>query len=617
MDSRSAATFFRLPISSSGVPGVHVKQSPPDFNPGPRRPSRDGRIFANQFPVKQSSSEPDAPIELGFFHSGGCAAIDLAALTRHTLVTGFTGSGKTNTLFQVLHQALENKVPFLVIESAKSEYRGLTQVEALKRLASRIRVYTPGNELLAPLRINPFEILPGMRLESHLGRLQVCFEAAIPAIGPSSSVIAEALHDVYERLGWTLTEECPTDRPVKRKFPVLSDFVQEMEQVIKKRGYKGELLENLTAALVGRFTPLLLGSKGSLFNSQRAHPSIETLLTTPVILELNGLQLEDQALLTLFLLTYLREYRDLHPGKPGELVHLTVVEEAHNILSDVPSQDGGDETATNTRFKAVETFSAMLSEIRSLGEGIVISDQSPQKLAQDAIRNTNLQIAHQLRNSDDRRAIARAMIMDSNQEAYLGKQSTGEAALFYTGLEKAAFIRVNPYDAPRAASDAAQKQYLGYGYRARLSDADLRRYMDSVDPDLPRKRKLVLPLLSCDHCIFATHPEACLRDAVFPSLSADSLNRDLLHLAERPDKMDWWTVVTLAMRLLRLAELPLSLESLWCAVSHVWHTYFRMRKVEAEVLTAENHASLAHDWGAITDQWEKILGGSIPLSHQG
>ncbi len=51
----------------------------------------------------------------------------------------------------------------------------------------------------------------------------------------------------------------------------------------------------------------------------------------------------------------------------------------------------------------------MLTEIRSYGEGLIIADQSPGKLADDVVRNTNLQIVHQLRDSTDREAMANAM----------------------------------------------------------------------------------------------------------------------------------------------------------------------------------------------------------------
>jgi hypothetical protein len=87
----------------------------------------------------------------------------------------------------------------------------------------------------------------------------------------------------------------------------------------------------------------------------------------------------------------------------------------------------------------------MLSEVRAYGEGLIISDQSPDKLAPDAVRNTNLQIAHQLRHRVDREAIAAAMIMTEAQQEFLGKLRVGEAAVFQTGYDRATFMRVPNY----------------------------------------------------------------------------------------------------------------------------------------------------------------------------
>jgi hypothetical protein len=112
-----------------------------------------------------------------------------------------------------------------------------------------------------------------------------------------------------------------------------------------------------------------------------------------------------------------------------------VVEEAHNVFS----RDTGQATSEDKR-RTVQSFCNLLAEIRSFGEGVIVADQSPSKLAPDAIRNTNVQIAHALRDKEDREAVARAMIMTEEQEGFLGKLRTGVAGLFATGFERAAFV---------------------------------------------------------------------------------------------------------------------------------------------------------------------------------
>lgn len=218
-------------------------------------------------------------------------------LTKHALICGFTGSGKTVTVLQILHQLwADHHIPFLVLESAKQEYRGLMGVSSLSNV---LRMFTLGNETAVPLRLNPFELLPGVRVEAHLNKLQTCFEGAIPPIGPSSSVISETLLRVYEARGWSLTDICPKQGP-RRQFPVMSDFVGCVEQVIEERGYEGEVRSNMRAALVGRFQPLLFGSRGRMFDTQRSMPSPNELFGCPTVLEMNDLHLEDKALVVMF-----------------------------------------------------------------------------------------------------------------------------------------------------------------------------------------------------------------------------------------------------------------------------------------------------------------------------
>jgi hypothetical protein len=302
VDARGATTMFRLPVSvRGGVPGIEVRQFPPDFQPGPRQ-----------------ESLPPRSIELGRFEGGGLASVPVDDLTRHVLVTGFTGSGKTWTVLQLVHQLwADHDVPFLVLESAKQEYRCLCTVPAIRSKPEPVRIYTLGNETCVPLRLNPFELQPGVRVEAHVSRLQTCFEAAVPQVGPSTSIIAEALVEVYASKGFSLTDQPAAGQPLRREFPTLVEFVGEIERIIAARGYRGELLSNLQAALVGRFKPLLIGGKGKMFGCRRSEPSPEDLFRHPVVLEMNDLNLDDKALMVMFLLTALREHRELHKGAPG------------------------------------------------------------------------------------------------------------------------------------------------------------------------------------------------------------------------------------------------------------------------------------------------------------
>ncbi len=386
-----------------------------------------------------------------------------------------------------------------MIESAKKEYRGLRKVDVFQ---NQLRIYTLGDETVSPLRFNPFELIPGVRVEAHIAKLQTCFEGALPHVSPLPSVIAEGLEVIYRQKGWRLMDKNQSEGEL-RQFPTMADFYTAVEKVLRERGYQGEVKNNLEAAIKGRIKPLLMGSKGLMFGVAVSGPSAADLFTQPVILELNDLNEQDKSLLVMFFLTLLREYRELNPSR--ELTHITLVEEAHNVLENVASKGSEEGGTSDVKAKAVQSFCNMLAEVRAYGEGLIIADQSPEKLARDAMRNTNVQIAHQLRDDHDREAIANAMIISEEQRDFLCKFETGRAAIFYTGLQKATFVDVPIYKDRQALTyerkSAPEYRYQGFEENLipQVSDEEVRRYMGQFGGVKNQGVNCSLCVGSCQH----------------------------------------------------------------------------------------------------------------------
>jgi hypothetical protein len=371
--------------------------------------------------------------------SGVSYGIDLTSLTRHAFVGGLTGSGKTNTIFSLLREADRTGIPFLVIEPAKTEYRALIDHPDLGK---RVRVFTAGRLSVSPLLLNPFEVPEGTSVSEHLDLLRAAFSAAFGMWTPLPQILERCLHAVYVDRGWDLRTNAnrrlaegddPTDA-----FPTVSDLVAKVTDVVPTLGYDDRVAHDMQAALVTRLDALRTGGKGAMLDVARSI-SIAELLSAPTVIELEALADEgDKAFLTALLVIRLAEHRR-SAGQVDGLRHLLVIEEAHRLLSNVGRASEGE---ADPRGQAVETFSNLLSEIRAYGQGVIIADQVPVRLAPDVLKNTNLKIAHRTVSYDDRQALAGAMAMDDEQSQALTTLAVGEAAVFSSGDDTPLLVRI-------------------------------------------------------------------------------------------------------------------------------------------------------------------------------
>ncbi|WP_051833512.1 ATP-binding protein [Streptomyces katrae] len=366
-----------------------------------------------------------------------------AKLTRHTFVTGVTGSGKTNTVFHLMRQVARSGVPFLVLEPAKTEYRVLLHD---KELGHELQVFTLGNEMVSPVRLNPFEVPEGIPVAVHLDLLRSAFNASFGMWTPLPQILEVSLHGIYEDRGWDVTtgtnRRLDSDSDRSAAFPTLTDLVRKVEEVIPQLGYEDKVTGNLRAALRTRLNSLRTGGKGRMLDVRRSLP-IELLLGRPTVLELEGMgDDDDKAFMMGLLMIRLAEQRRANGDAEG-LRHLLIIEEAHRLLANT-SGTRGEEGEADVRSKAVETFTNLLSEIRAYGQGVVVVDQIPAKLAPDVLKNTNLKVAHRIVAGDDREVLGATMVMTSRQDVALATLPVGRAAVFTDGEDAPLLIQVPP-----------------------------------------------------------------------------------------------------------------------------------------------------------------------------
>ncbi|MBB6253166.1 ATP-binding protein [Nitrospirillum iridis] len=413
---------------------------------------------------------------LGRIKDNGIPAADysvgLPGLNRHAFITGVTGSGKTNTMMQLLRQLDAAKLPFLVMEPSKNEYRALA-IEPQFR--GRMRVFTVGDERYVPLRLNPFEVVgwPEMPLSVHIDLLRSCFVASFGTWTPLPQILERALHEIYRDRGWdpisNTNARLPKGADPAAAFPTLADLARKADLIVATLGYDERVRNDMRAALLTRINGLRVGGKGAMFDCARSTPMAE-LLDGPVLLELQNIgDDDDKAFFMALLFMRLVEHRRASGTPDGGFAHLLVIEEAHRLLANTgpAGGSGGDTVESDPRGKAVETFSNLISEVRAYGQGLAVVDQVPTKLAPDVIKNTNIKIVHRVVAADDRAVLAGAMAMTEEQKAAMAVLAVGDAILFEEGEDAPLLVAI-----PRAKDLPGQTPLVDAALRDLIAAAE-------------------------------------------------------------------------------------------------------------------------------------------------
>lgn len=416
----------------------------------PGLPMRDQSEFSLSAPAPTKDSIRLGSLEDSMGRDIGPLTVTSASLNRHVFVTGITGYGKTNTCMKILLEAYDRfGVPFLVVEPAKAEYRRLIWSERLK---GNISVFTVGGGV-SPFRLNPLAPVPGVPLGRHIDMLKAVFNASFPMFAGMPYVLEEALLEVYAERGWSLytSENAYLDRRAGDDergalTPSLEDLHDKIDVVLERKKYGQEIHRNMGAALRSRLRSLMVGNKGLALNTRRSIP-LEEIFARPAVIELQNLgDDEEKAFVMALVFVLLYQYaevrqRDLPAEDRGGLQHLTLIEEAHRLLQatrGAASAESGD-----PRAKAVSMFTDMLAEMRAYGEGFVIADQIPTKLAPETLKNSNLKIIHRLASPDDRQAAGDCINLTDWQKRHLNNLPPGLAVVHDERIGEAVLTRID------------------------------------------------------------------------------------------------------------------------------------------------------------------------------
>ncbi|MQY29376.1 ATP-binding protein [Nocardia aurantia] len=356
--------------------------------------------------------------------------IGLDTINRHGFVAGATGSGKSQTVRHLLEGLAAEQVPWLVIEPAKAEYAGMAgRLTGVPTAAIR-----PGAGDEVPVGLGPLEPEPGFPLQTHIDLIRALFLAAFDAVDPFPQVLAHALTRCYTDLGWDTVLGEPVRDDVRPRYPTLADLQATALAVVEGIGYGREVADNVRGFITVRIGALRLGTPGRFFEA--TYPlDIGELLRRNTVFELEDIGNDaDKAFFIGVVLIRLAEHLRVHRHSGNGLRHVLVIEEAHRLLR---RAEPGSMTA-----HAVELFTALLAEIRAYGEGIVVVEQIPAKIAVDVVKNTAYKIMHRLPAADDRAVVGATMNLAEDQARHVVSLIPGHAVVFTDGMDRPVRVAV-------------------------------------------------------------------------------------------------------------------------------------------------------------------------------
>ena len=345
--------------------------------------------------------------------------LDVKSLTQHVFVTGSTGCGKSETIYKLINETKQVGTKFLVIEPAKGEY---------KNVFGDVNVFGTNPLIMPLLRINPFCFPTGVHVLEHIDRLTEIFNVCWPMYSAMPAVLKKAMLDAYESCGWDLRLSVNRLSQGENVYPSFLDLFLSLEKVITESAYSEEVKSNYSGALLTRVESLTNGLNGEIFSVNELSNMV--LFDENCIIDLSrvGSQ-ETKSLIMGILIMRLSEYRMTGANTPNSaLKHLTVLEEAHNILKRVSTEQSQE--GSNMAGKSVEMITNAIAEMRTYGEGFVIVDQSPTSVDKAAIKNTNTKIVMRLPDEDDRKVSGKAAGMNDKQIDEIAKLPTGVAVVY-------------------------------------------------------------------------------------------------------------------------------------------------------------------------------------------
>lgn len=399
--------------------------------------------------VVYKNKSPKRTIEFGnIYHMGVMEAqrvkMDLDLLSSHCFITGSSGSGKSFATYQLLESVLKNDVKIMVIEPAKGEYKQI--FGGLKG----VKIFTTDPNAYRLLKINPFQFPENVHLLSHIEQLLQIFNASWSLYAAMPAILKQAVVDAYVKCGWDVQNSIWIEGISDHKYPVFADVLEILPEIINISDYSADSKGDYKGALLTRVQSMTVGINGVIFKNSKGIDDA-LLFGSNVIVDLSELGSDEAiALIMGVLIMKLNEYRKSQRKHNKnlkinfELNHVTVLEEAHNLLKRTSKEQ--NQEGANMVGKSVEMISNSIKEMRTYGEGFIIIDQSPMAVDSSAIENTATKIIMNTPAKDACDELGSALSLSDKQTDELARLNVGVAAVFQKGWLSPVLMKVDKWD---------------------------------------------------------------------------------------------------------------------------------------------------------------------------
>ena len=386
-----------------------------------------------------------------------------------------------NIMYKIVLDSLpelrEKEIPFLVIEPAKGEYR--------LEFEKYARVYSTNVNFGTLLQINPFKFnSEGILVNEHIDRLVEIFNVCWPMYAAMPAVLKEAIEKSYVAAGWDLSTS--TNSINEALFPCFSDVLKQLYNVINQSDFSQEVKSNYIGSLVTRVKSLTNGILGQVFSN--GDMGDEKLFSDYTIIDLSRIgSIETKAMIMGILVMRMQEYHMTYSSPTNELRHITVLEEAHNLLKRTSTEQSSE--SSNLLGKSVEMIANAIAEMRTYGEGFIIADQSPGLMDMSVIRNTNTKIILSLPDYSDRELVGKSVGLNDEQIVELAKLGQGVAAVYQNKWIAPVLCAIKKYEIDKDKSEVIKTNKTDLSkiifdnkvLKAKFADTILNDKIDELD----------------------------------------------------------------------------------------------------------------------------------------